>query len=75
MKFKYCSGYIVSEYAMHDYLTDKTDVYSFGILALEIISGKTNTIRHPNGAYFSLLDWVTYILMFSFIHACQSICP
>ena len=57
------------EYAMHGYLTDKADVYSFGIVALEIVSGKSNTPSQPMQEYFSLLDWVTYYLLLSNIHA------
>lgn len=30
------------EYAMRGYLTEKADVYSFGIVAMEIVSGKSN---------------------------------
>ncbi|KAB2623557.1 leucine-rich repeat receptor-like serine/threonine-protein kinase [Pyrus ussuriensis x Pyrus communis] len=37
-------GYMAPEYAMRGYLTDKADVYSFGILVLEIVSGRNNTI-------------------------------
>ncbi|RDX97093.1 putative leucine-rich repeat receptor-like serine/threonine-protein kinase, partial [Mucuna pruriens] len=52
-------GYIAPEYAMHGYLTHKADVYSFGIVALEIVSGMSNTISQPmEEEYFSLLDWV-----------------
>ncbi|TKY66377.1 leucine-rich repeat receptor serine/threonine-protein kinase [Spatholobus suberectus] len=51
-------GYIAPEYAMHGYLTDKADVYSFGIVALEIVSGMNNTISQPTEECFSLLDWV-----------------
>lgn len=36
-------GYIAPEYALRGYLTDKADVYSFGIVALEIVSGRSNT--------------------------------
>lgn len=57
------------EYAMHGYLTDKADVYSFGIVVLEIVSGTNNTVSHPQEECFSLLDWVTYVLLLSFIHA------
>ncbi|KAJ4981142.1 hypothetical protein NE237_031979 [Protea cynaroides] len=32
-------GYMALEYAMRGYLTDKADIYSFGIVALEIVSG------------------------------------
>ncbi|KAF5460878.1 hypothetical protein F2P56_020717 [Juglans regia] len=50
-------GYMAPEYALHGYLTDKADVYSFGIVALEIVSGKTNTSHRPKGESLHLLDW------------------
>lgn len=31
------------DYAMHGYLTEKADVFSFGMVALEIISRRSNT--------------------------------
>ncbi|RWR96265.1 Protein kinase domain-containing protein [Cinnamomum micranthum f. kanehirae] len=40
-------GYMAPEYALRGYLTDKADVYSFGIVALEIVSGKSNTNYRP----------------------------
>ncbi|XP_047312630.1 probable LRR receptor-like serine/threonine-protein kinase At1g53430 [Impatiens glandulifera] len=54
-------GYIAPEYAMHGYLTDKVDVYSFGIVALEIVSGICNTAYRPEEEYFCLLDYVSQI--------------
>ncbi|KAK4258892.1 hypothetical protein QN277_005289 [Acacia crassicarpa] len=36
-------GYMPPEYAMHGEFSVKTDVYSFGVLLLEIISGKKNS--------------------------------
>ncbi|KAK7244118.1 hypothetical protein RIF29_38936 [Crotalaria pallida] len=50
-------GYMAPEYAMHGYLTDKADVYSFGIVALEIASGKNNTTHRQKEAALYLLDW------------------
>ncbi|XP_045801006.1 probable leucine-rich repeat receptor-like serine/threonine-protein kinase At3g14840 isoform X1 [Trifolium pratense] len=50
-------GYMAPEYAMHGYLTDKADVYSFGIVALEIISGRSNTLYRTREEAFYLLDW------------------
>ncbi|KAJ7948795.1 LRR receptor-like kinase [Quillaja saponaria] len=50
-------GYMAPEYAMHGYLTDKADVYSFGIVALEIISGRSNTTHRSKEESFYLLDW------------------
>ncbi|XWS27389.1 hypothetical protein CRYUN_Cryun26dG0111000 [Craigia yunnanensis] len=51
-------GYMAPEYAMHGYLTDKADVYSFGIVTLEIVSGRSNLSYRPNEERFYLLDWV-----------------
>ncbi|KAL5976149.1 hypothetical protein ACLOJK_020486 [Asimina triloba] len=42
-----CSGYMSPEYAMDGLFSPKSDVFSFGVLLLEIINGKRN-----NG-YFS----------------------
>eukprot|EP01018_Ginkgo_biloba_P031196 Gb_10938 [translate_table: standard] len=36
-------GYLAPEYAMRGQLTRKADIYSFGVLVLEIISGRSNT--------------------------------
>jgi serine/threonine protein kinase len=47
------------EYAMRGYLTDKADVYSFGIVVLEIVSGRANTTYRSREDCFYLLDWVT----------------
>ncbi|KAI4333497.1 hypothetical protein L6164_018296 [Bauhinia variegata] len=49
--------YMAPEYAMHGHLTDKADVYSFGIVTLEIVSGSSNTIHGPKDQCFYLLDW------------------
>ncbi|XP_048132152.1 cysteine-rich receptor-like protein kinase 34 [Rhodamnia argentea] len=37
------SGYMAPEYVRHGEISVKTDVYSFGIVVLEIISGKKNS--------------------------------
>ncbi|KAI3521587.1 hypothetical protein L1887_11058 [Cichorium endivia] len=49
-------GYMAPEYALWGHLTYKADVYSFGVLALEIVAGKNNMNYRPNGC-FCLLDW------------------
>ncbi|KAK6932455.1 Serine-threonine/tyrosine-protein kinase, catalytic domain [Dillenia turbinata] len=41
-----CSGYMSPEYAMGGIFSEKTDIFSFGVLLLEIISGKKNTSPH-----------------------------
>jgi len=37
------SGYMSPEYAMEGIFSIKSDVFSFGVLLLEILSGKKNT--------------------------------
>lgn len=46
---------------MRGYLTEKADVYSFEVVALEIVSGKSNTNYRPNEDFVYLLDWVSRI--------------
>eukprot|EP00253_Pinus_taeda_P023464 PITA_23464 len=42
-------GYMAPEYLVHGHLTEKVDIYAFGVLVLEIISGKKNsTPMHAN---------------------------
>lgn len=42
-------GYMAPEYLIHGHMTEKIDVYSFGVLVLEIISGrKNNTPLHTS---------------------------
>ncbi|GKE48562.1 G-type lectin S-receptor-like serine/threonine-protein kinase [Tanacetum coccineum] len=43
------SGYMSPEYAMEGTFSEKSDVFSFGVLVLEIVSGRRNTS-------FTLLD-------------------
>ncbi|GMH15742.1 hypothetical protein Nepgr_017583 [Nepenthes gracilis] len=50
-------GYMAPEYVLWGYLTYKADVYSFGIVALEIVSGRSNMSFRPDEDHFCLLDW------------------
>ncbi|XVE63333.1 hypothetical protein DITRI_Ditri07aG0011800 [Diplodiscus trichospermus] len=45
------------EYAMRGYLTYKADVCCFGVVLLEIVSGKSNTNYRPKEEFVFLLDW------------------
>jgi hypothetical protein len=50
------------EYATRGQLTDKADVYSFGVLMLEVISGRKNidfSAAPPERVY--LLEWVSVV--------------
>ncbi|TVU38692.1 hypothetical protein EJB05_12076, partial [Eragrostis curvula] len=35
-------GYLAPEYAMRGHMTEKVDVYAFGVVALEIVAGESN---------------------------------
>lgn len=59
----FCRGYMAPEYALWGYLTYKADVYSFGVFALEIVAGRSNTNFKPDDNYFCLLDWVITSLL------------
>ncbi|KAF5798583.1 putative protein kinase RLK-Pelle-DLSV family [Helianthus annuus] len=43
-------GYTAPEYALQGILSDKVDTYSFGIVILEIISGRRSTELRPYGS-------------------------
>ncbi|EEF43245.1 putative serine/threonine-protein kinase [Ricinus communis] len=51
------TGYLAPEYAMGGPLTMKADVYSFGILILEIISGRSSSKPSCGGMEKLLLEW------------------
>lgn len=55
-----CSGYMSPEYAVDGHFSVKSDVFSFGVLVLEIITGKTNRgFRHADHD-LNLLGHVSY---------------
>lgn len=45
---------------MRGYLSVKTDVFSFGVLVLEIVSGRKNHDRQLSGEKVDLLSYVSY---------------
>ncbi|CAN4082169.1 unnamed protein product [Withania somnifera] len=55
-------GYMAPEYALWGYLTYKADVYSFGIVLLETVSGKNNYNYAPTENFICLLDWACHLL-------------
>lgn len=47
------------EYVMYGQLSVKTDVYSFGVLVIEIISGKRNSWSPEEESSMFLLNYVS----------------
>jgi serine/threonine protein kinase len=54
-----CSGYMSLEYAMHDMFSKKSDVFSFGVLLLEIVRGRRSTSFDDDEQYLSLVGFVS----------------
>ncbi|KAK0596551.1 hypothetical protein LWI29_016713 [Acer saccharum] len=50
-------GYLAPEYAMRGHLTEKTDVFAFGVVALEIVSGRPNSDSSLDEEQIYLLEW------------------
>lgn len=46
------------EYLMHGHLSVKADVYSYGVLVLELITGHRNSSSDPAFNGDNLLNWV-----------------
>ncbi|XVE74672.1 hypothetical protein DITRI_Ditri12bG0035800 [Diplodiscus trichospermus] len=51
------NGYMAPEYVMHGHLSVKADVFSFGVLVLEMISGQRNSSFNSDVDAQNLLDW------------------
>ncbi|MBA0729084.1 hypothetical protein Golax_020510, partial [Gossypium laxum] len=50
-------GYMAPEYAMHGQFSVKSDVFSFGVLVLEILSGQKNSSFHKGDNVDDLLSY------------------
>ncbi|XP_076894139.1 putative LRR receptor-like serine/threonine-protein kinase At1g56130 [Bidens hawaiensis] len=50
-------GYLAPEYAMHGHLTSKADVFGFGVVCLEIVSGRPNYDEKQDSEQKYLLHW------------------
>ncbi|KAM4102018.1 hypothetical protein ACB094_05G191100 [Castanea mollissima] len=51
-------GYMPPEYAMQGLFSIKSNVFSFGVLLLEIITGERNTNYYHNGPSYNLIEHI-----------------
>ena len=56
-----CSGYISPEYAMEGRYSTKSDVFSYGVILLEIIACQRNTYCETGRESPNLIGHVSYI--------------
>ncbi|KAK8602713.1 hypothetical protein V6N13_084918 [Hibiscus sabdariffa] len=54
-------GYLAPEYAMRGHLTEKTDVFAFGVVCLEIVSGRPNSNSGLEENQMYLLEWAWHL--------------
>ncbi|KAK9937487.1 hypothetical protein M0R45_014273 [Rubus argutus] len=54
-------GYLAPEYAMRGHLTEKADVFAFGVVALEIVSGRPNSDLSLEEDKMYLLEWAWHL--------------
>ncbi|KAJ4838361.1 hypothetical protein Tsubulata_041371 [Turnera subulata] len=50
-------GYLAPEYAMRGHLTEKADVFAFGVVTLELVSGRPNSDSNLEQDKIYLLEW------------------
>ncbi|KAJ8564776.1 hypothetical protein K7X08_001236 [Anisodus acutangulus] len=51
------NGYMAPEYVMYGHLSVKADIFSFGVVVLELISGQKNSTFNRDPDSRSLLEW------------------
>lgn len=59
MAWSSCSGYMAPEYAIEGRFSEKTDVFSFGVVMLEIATGRKNTGFYLQEGSLNLLGHVS----------------
>lgn len=62
--------YLAPEYFMHGIVDEKTDVFAFGVLLLELITGR----RAVDSSRQSLAIWVSFHFLLELLDSDQCLC-
>lgn len=62
------------EYALDGHFSEKSDVFSFGVILLELVSGKRSTGFYPFRHSLNLLGYVSYFFPLYSLFTAQGIC-
>uniref|UniRef100_A0A0D3G586 non-specific serine/threonine protein kinase n=1 Tax=Oryza barthii TaxID=65489 RepID=A0A0D3G586_9ORYZ len=57
-------GHLAPEYAMRGRLTEKADVFAFGVVMLETIAGRPNTDNSLEESKIYLFEWISLSMIF-----------
>jgi serine/threonine protein kinase len=68
-----CSGYMALEYAYHGHFSIKSDIFSFGVIVLEMICGQKNSYFRNSENGEDLLSYVSTISLYTFPFFSQSV--
>ena len=68
------SGYMSPEYAMEGRFSEKSDVFSFGVLLLEIVSGRKNSSFYHDEQSMSLLGHVSHPYLIPLLFTTSNAC-
>ncbi|GLJ10147.1 hypothetical protein SUGI_0122970 [Cryptomeria japonica] len=59
--FGLAKGYMAPEYALKGRLTEKADVYNFGVVVLEVVSGRSRIDKKLREEMVYLLEWTWHL--------------
>lgn len=61
-----CSGYMAPEYAVYGHFSAKSDVFSYGVMVLEIVSGRKSIGARHGETVEDLLSFVSLFVLLTF---------
>jgi serine/threonine protein kinase len=70
-----CSGYMSPEYAYCGHVSTKSDMFSFGVIVLEMVTGRRNNSTYESSDSVPLLSYVRRFSNFDFLFLSSNVNP